>query len=68
MIKVKNITNIIDKMTDDINNLPTSEFIAYAKKYNIFKTSHSKFYDMMCDKIKARLDREGLSHETVRPE
>ena len=68
MTEIKMINNIVDKMSYDIDNLPTSEFIAYAKKYNIFKQSNSKFYDMMCDKIKARCDREGLSYETVRPD
>lgn len=67
-MKIINFTNFVDKMFHDIENLPKDDFIIFAKKYNIFKISHSKFYDMMCDKIKARLDREGLSHETVRPE
>ena len=68
MTEIKMINNFVDKMSYDIDNLPVSEFIAYAKKYNIFKTSHSKFYDFICDKIKARLDREGLDYEIVRPE
>lgn len=53
---------------DKINNLPVPEFIELAKAYNIFQESNSKSYDKYCDMIKARLDREGLSHETVRPE
>ena len=60
--------NFAEKMIHDIENLPVSDFIVFAKKYNIFKQSNSKFYDMMCDKIKARLDREGLDYEIVRPE
>jgi hypothetical protein len=44
------------------------EFIVFAKKYNIFQPNGTKFYQSMCDKIKARLDREGLDYETVRPE
>ena len=51
-----------------INNSTKEEFIDFAKSYNIFQESNSKLYDMVCDKIKARLDREGLSHDTVRPE
>jgi hypothetical protein len=51
-----------------INNFTKEEFIDFAKKYNIFQESHSKVYDNVCNKIKTRLDREGLSYETVRPE
>jgi hypothetical protein len=46
----------------------TEEFITFAKAYNIFQVPRAKVYVRMCDKIKARLDREGLSHEVVRPE
>jgi predicted house-cleaning noncanonical NTP pyrophosphatase (MazG superfamily) len=53
---------------DIINNSNQEEFLEFAKKYNIFQQSNSKVYDEVCNKIKARLDREGLSHETVRPE
>ena len=51
-----------------IDDSSLEDFIKFAKKYNIFQESNSKVYDNICDKIKARLDREGLSHETVRPE
>jgi len=51
-----------------INNSTKEEFIDFAKKYNIFQESNSKFYNEVCNKIKQRLDREGLSHDIVRPE
>lgn len=66
-----NTDDIISKHNENLNIIDNGElsiFIAFAKKYNIFKQSNSKFYDMMCDKIKARLDREGLDYEIVRPE
>ena len=67
-MKIVHFNNFIDTMLHDIDNLPKDEFIAFAKKYNIFKISRSKFYDFICTKIKARLDREGLDYEIVRPE
>jgi len=60
------ITNI--DYDDMIKTSSLEEFIDFAKKYNIFQQSNSKFYDEMCNKIKQRLDREGLSHDIVRPE
>ena len=51
-----------------INNSTKQEFIDFAKKYNIIQESKSKVYDEVCNKIKARLDREGLDYEIVRPE
>jgi hypothetical protein len=51
-----------------IKNSTLEDFIQFAKNFNIFQESNSKFYDQVCEKIKARLDREGLSHEIVRPE
>lgn len=58
-------TNIIEVIEHgDLN-----EFIKFAKSYNIFQEKNTgKLYKHLCDLIKARLDREGLSHETVRPE
>jgi len=50
-----------------VEKLSLSDFITWAKEYNIFQESNSKRYDSVCNLIKARLDREGLSHETVRP-
>lgn len=60
--------DILQKNIELIETGNKEEFIAYAKQYNIFQTNGTKFYKMMCDKIKARLDREGLDYEIVRPE
>ena len=43
------------------------DFIEYAKTYNIFQDSNSKIYTDICNEIKARLDKEGLSYDSVRP-
>lgn len=67
MQKIINL-NLGQEMIDKIENLPVDEFIKFAKDYNIFQVSNSKSYDRYCDMIKARLEREGLSVETVRPE
>lgn len=64
MIKYIEPTDFINK----INNLDINEFITFAKKYNIYQQSNSKFYDLVCNKIKERLDKEGLDYEIVRPE
>lgn len=55
-------------LEEKIDSLDSVNFIEWAKEYNIFQESNSKAYDRVCNLIKARLDREGLSHETVRPE
>ena len=65
--KLHNLNFLQDKI-DLIDNGNIQDVIDYAKQYNIFQTNGTKVYTTMCDKIKARLDREGLSHETVRPE
>lgn len=57
----KDIINIIE-------NGSTQDFIDFAKRYNIFQENGTQFYKIICDKIKARLDTEGLSYEIVRPE
>ena len=56
------------EMFDIVDNGQLQDFINFARGYNIFQTSNSKFYDMMCDKIKTRLDKENLPYDTVRPE
>lgn len=66
--KILNAVNKLNEMHDIINNKPLDEFISFAKKYNIFQENGTKFYQSMCDKIKARLDHEGLDYEIVRPE
>jgi len=60
--------NLNKKPDQVIENLSTTEFIQFAKKYNIFQESNSKYYDDMCNRIKARRDHEGLDYEIVRPE
>jgi hypothetical protein len=66
--KILNAVNKLNEFNDIIENKPLDEFIPFAKRYNIFQENGTKFYQSMCDKIKARLDREGLDYETVRPE
>ena len=58
--------NYYDTMFDIVENGELQDFINFAKSYNIFQISNSKFYDLMCDKIKARLDREGLSYDVLK--
>jgi len=65
---ITNQTNTLPEIIDMIENGTTQDFIVFAKSYNIFQMGGTKFYQMMCDKIKERLDKEGLSYETVRPE
>lgn len=67
MRKIINLNSYTDKI-NLIENSTKEDFITFAKQYNIFQQSNSKIYDEMCDKIKARLDREGLSYDIVRPE
>lgn len=49
-----------------ISNGPLAEFIAFAKSYNIFQESHSKLYDMFCEKIRERLSKEGLTEDALK--
>lgn len=60
--------NIIADYCNIIENGTLEEFIAFAKNYNIFQISRSKIYDEMCEKIKARCDREGLNYTIIKPE
>lgn len=53
---------------ENIETLPIDEFVLWAKSYNIFQENGTQFYQLVCEKIKARLDREGLSYDSVRPE
>jgi len=62
------IPDITKILFEKVNEPDIDKFIQFAKLYNIFQESNSKFYDKMCYLIKQRLDREGLSYETVRPE
>jgi hypothetical protein len=60
--------NVHSKRIELINNGSLDDLIEFAKSYNIFQTSNSRIYTEVCNEIKARLDKEGLSHDTVRPE
>lgn len=60
--------DIVSKYIKIIDEGTTDEFISFAKGYNIFQTPRTKIYSRMVDRIKARLDREGLDYEIVRPE
>jgi hypothetical protein len=52
-----------------IDNGPINEIIKLAKtRYNIFLPNSGKLYTEMCNKIKARLDREGLPYDVVKPD
>lgn len=61
-----NILNEISRINEIIENKPKDEFIAFAKAYNIFQVSNSKFYTDTCNKIKERLKRENLSEDILR--
>ena len=54
----------------DLSNLiettSLDEFLTFAKEYNIFQVSNSKFYDMTCDKIRQRLTKEGLTEDALK--
>lgn len=56
------------EIINSIDSMNTVEFIAFAKSYNIFQNSNSKFYNEVCSKIKLRLDREGLAYDIVKPD
>ena len=63
------VQNVTGKNMETIANGPIEEVIALAKShYNIFVPNSGKLYTEMCNRIKARLDKEGLSHEICRPE
>lgn len=57
-----------NEMLEQIDTMDANNFINFAKRYNIFQMNGTKFYNEMCEKIKIRLDREGLAYDTVRPE
>jgi len=49
-----------------ISTGPIDELIEYAKEYNIHQVSNSKRYSEQVDKIKNRLNAEGIDPETIR--
>jgi hypothetical protein len=60
------IINQINEIFTLIDNGDVNEFIAYAKTYDIFQQSNSKFYTQMCERIRDRLNRENLSEDVLR--
>lgn len=44
------------------------EVIEFAKKENIFASKINRFEQGLVEKIKQRLDREGLNYDIVKPE
>lgn len=56
------------EMIQIIESGSLEDFIKLAKEYNIFQQSTNKFYLSMCQKIKDRLVKEGLTEDIVRPE
>jgi hypothetical protein len=66
--EIVELVDVYSTYCDLVDNGPIDEVISFAKQYNIFQVSRSSVYTNLCNKIKARLDREGLPYETVRPE
>lgn len=60
--------NFVDELYKKIEESSQEDFIQFAKNYNIFQPNGTAFYRMMCDKIKARCDREGLDYNIVKPD
>lgn len=54
--------------TELCENGPLDDFLIWAKEYNIFQVSRSTLYDEMCEKIRTRMNKEGLDPETLRTE
>lgn len=64
---IKILKNVILEEIDTIENGTVEEVIALAKrKYNIHVPNSGKLYTEMCNKIKARLDRESLSYDITK--
>jgi len=57
------------RIMETIDNSPLDDFISFAKQYDLSVIRpEGTFYNYICTKIKERLDREGLSHDIIRPE
>lgn len=61
------IHHMVNKIHDLIDNGSREDFIKFAKEYNIFQDSNSKFYTDTCERIKQRLTRDNISIDSVRP-
>jgi hypothetical protein len=62
----KLITNEVIEMFELIDTGAVNKFIEFAKNYNIFQESNSKFYTKMCQRIRDRLNRENLNEDILR--
>ena len=62
----KLITNEVIEIFELIDNGDLNKFIEFAKTYNIFQESNSKFYTQMCQRIRDRLNRENLNEDILR--
>jgi hypothetical protein len=62
----KLITNEVIEMFELIDTGDLNKFIEFAKNYNIFQESNSKFYTQMCQRIRDRLNRENLNEDILR--
>jgi len=60
------ITDQVTELFDLIDNGDLNKFIEFAKAYDIFQESNSKFYTQMVQRIKDRLERENLSVDILR--
>jgi hypothetical protein len=71
--KIYNINPAIGlQKLDEINTIiesgSLSDFLDFAKSYNIFQDSNNKFYKLNCEKIRARLAKENLTEDAIRPQ
>lgn len=68
-MKISNFKSHTKENIDIIENGSISDVIVLAKThYNLFVPNSGKLYTMMCNKIKERLDKEGLPYDICRPE
>jgi hypothetical protein len=55
-----------NKLIDIIENGNIDDFVKTAKEFNIFQESNNKFYLSICEKIRARLQKENLTEDVVK--
>lgn len=56
------------KVLNLIDNGPIEEVIQYAKKENLYTQQINTWQRCYLERIKTRLDHEGLSYDIIRPE
>lgn len=64
-MQIMEVEDLYTKYIELIQNAPLYEFIEFAKQYDFKIISKSTFYNHICDLIRQRLDREGLSHDFI---